>query len=56
LAAATRAEFPPWPLRKTSFRAGVLAMQRPMSSSTASSVDADNQMVPELQACSFDFV
>ena len=36
--------------------AGVVATHRPMSSSTASNVVADNQIVPGLQACSFDFV
>ena len=40
----------------TSLRAGVIATQRPMSSSTASSVVADSQIVPADQACSFDFV
>ena len=34
----------------------VVATQRPMSSSTRSSVSADSQIVPDDQACSFDFV
>ena len=37
-------------------RAGVMATQRPRSSRTASSVDADSQTVPGDQACSFDLV
>ncbi len=40
----------------TSRRAGVIATQRPMSSRTLSSVSADSQIVPDDQACSFDFV
>jgi hypothetical protein len=36
--------------------AEVVATQRPTSSSTASSVVADSQIVPEDQACSLDFV
>ncbi len=36
--------------------AGLVATHRPMSSSTASSVVADNQIVPGDQACSFDLV
>ena len=39
LATPTRALLPPWPLRNTSRSAGVMATQRPRSSSTASSVD-----------------
>ena len=56
LATPTSAELPPWPFMNTSLRAGVVATQRPMSSSTASSVVADSQIVPADQACSFDFV
>jgi hypothetical protein len=43
-------------LRNTKRFALVVATQRPMSSSTASSVVADSQIVPGAQACSFDFV
>ena len=37
-------------------RAGVVATQRPMSSSTRSNVSALSQIVPADQACSFDLV
>jgi len=50
------AELPPWPLKNTSRRAGVVATHRPMSSSTLSNVSADSQIVPADHACSFDFV
>ena len=56
LATLTSALLPPWPLRNTSRRAGVMATQRPRSSSTASIVDADSHTVPGDQACSLDFV
>ena len=56
LATLSSALLPPWPLKKTSRDAGVLAMQRPRSSSTASIVEADSQIVPLDHACSFDFV
>ena len=48
--------FPPCPFMKTRRRAGVIATERPRSSSTASSVDGDSQTVPGAQACSFDLV
>ena len=53
---ASSAELPPWPLKNTSLRAGVVATQRPMSSSTRSIVSALSQTCPTDQACSFDFV
>ena len=56
LATCRSAELPPWPLRNTSRRAGVMAMHRPRSRSTASRVSAESQMVPGAQACSFDLV
>ena len=56
LATPNSDELPPCPLKNTSLRAGVVATQRPMSSSTRSSVSALSQIVPADHACSFDFV
>ena len=56
LATLSSALLPPCPLRNTSRRAGVIATQRPRSSSTASSVVGDSQIVPGDQACSLDLV
>ena len=56
LATPTSALLPPWPLRNTSRRAGVIATHRPRSSSTASMVSADSHIVPGAQACSLDLV
>src|SRR3954451_1186541 len=56
LATLSNELLPPWPFKKTSRFAAVVATHRPMSSSTASRVGADNHTVPGDHACSFDFV